>query len=103
MFTYFGHNCFLFETDSNIFIIDPWFSRKGAFFGSWFQQEGKGEGLGVDNKGNKLNFYFVKNKNEAARLKNPNLEYAKQIPEETEPKFIPKKTEHMISIIAAKP
>ena len=37
MFTYFGHNCFLFETDSNIFLIDPWFSRKGAFFGSWFQ------------------------------------------------------------------
>jgi len=65
--------------------------NKNKFFGSWFQQGGKGEGLGVDNKGNKLNFYFVKNKNEAARLKNPNLEYAKQIPEETEPKFIPKK------------
>ena len=37
MFTYYGHNCFLFETDSNLFLIDPWFSNKGAFFGSWFQ------------------------------------------------------------------
>lgn len=37
MFTYFGHNCFLFETDSSLFLVDPWFSKKGAFFGSWFQ------------------------------------------------------------------
>ncbi len=37
MFTYYGHNCFLFETDSCLFLIDPWFSNKGAFFGSWFQ------------------------------------------------------------------
>ena len=65
--------------------------NKNKFFGSWFQQGGKGEGLGVDNKGNKLNFYFVRNKSAAARLKNPNLEYAKKIPEETEPTFTPKK------------
>jgi len=37
MFKYYGHNCFLFETDSSLFLIDPWFSNKWAFFGSWFQ------------------------------------------------------------------
>lgn len=37
MFTYYGHNCFLFETDDAALLIDPWFSRDGAFFGSWFQ------------------------------------------------------------------
>ena len=65
--------------------------NKSTFFGSWFQQGGKGEGIGIDNKGNKLNFYFVKNKNEAAKLKNPNLEFAKKTPEETETIYTPKK------------
>ena len=65
--------------------------NKNKFFGSWFQQGGKGEGLGVDNKGNKLNFYFVRSKSAAARLKNPNLEYAKKIPEENKTTFTPKK------------
>ncbi len=67
-------------------------NNKNKFFGSWFQQGGKGEGIGVNNKGNKLNFYFVKNKSAAERLKNPNLEYAKKIPEENEPTFTPKKS-----------
>jgi len=66
-------------------------NNKNKFFGSWFQQGGKGEGIGVDNKGNKLNFYFVKNKSAAERLKNPYLEFAKKIPEEYEPTFTPKK------------
>ena len=66
--------------------------NKNKFYGSWFQQGGKGEGIGVDNKGNKLNFYFVKNKSAAERLKNPNLEYAKKIPIENEPTFTPKKS-----------
>lgn len=32
-----GHNCFSIETNESLLIIDPWFSRSGAFFGSWFQ------------------------------------------------------------------
>ena len=65
--------------------------NKNKFYGSWFQQNNKGEGLGVDNKGNKLNFYFVSNKKDAEKLKNPNIQYAKKIPKETEPTFTPKK------------
>ena len=65
--------------------------NKNKFYGSWFQQNNKGEGLGVDNKGNKLNFYFVSNKKDAEKLKNPNIEYAKKIPQEIEPTFTPKK------------
>ena len=34
---FYGHNCFLTETSSSVLITDPWFSNKGAFFGSWFQ------------------------------------------------------------------
>ena len=34
---FYGHNCFLTETPSSVLITDPWFSNKGAFFGSWFQ------------------------------------------------------------------
>jgi len=65
--------------------------NKSKYFGSWFQQDGKGEGLGIDNSGNKLNFYFVKNKSAAAKLKNPYLEFAKKKPEEVEEIYTPKK------------
>tara|TARA_B110001450_G_C17661144_1_gene497283 strand:+ start:2008 stop:3609 length:1602 start_codon:yes stop_codon:yes gene_type:complete len=34
---FWGHNCFSVETEKSVLIIDPWFSQKGAFFGSWFQ------------------------------------------------------------------
>ncbi|MAR78385.1 MAG: hypothetical protein CMD43_05550 [Gammaproteobacteria bacterium] len=37
MLYFYGHNCFLTETKTAILVIDPWFSNKGAFFGSWFQ------------------------------------------------------------------
>ena len=36
-FKYWGHNCFSIETKSTALLIDPWFSKKGAFYGSWFQ------------------------------------------------------------------
>jgi UDP-MurNAc hydroxylase len=36
-FTFYGHNCFVFNHDDTILITDPWFSKSGAFFGSWFQ------------------------------------------------------------------
>ena len=36
-FKFLGHNSFQFETHDSILVTDPWFSPKGAFFGSWFQ------------------------------------------------------------------
>jgi UDP-MurNAc hydroxylase len=36
-FTFWGHNCFLVETDSEALLIDPWLNDSGAFFGSWHQ------------------------------------------------------------------
>ena len=34
---FYGHNCFVVETAAALFIIDPWLSPQGAFFGSWHQ------------------------------------------------------------------
>jgi UDP-MurNAc hydroxylase len=36
-FRFLGHNCFLFQSQQSILVTDPWFSDKGAFFGSWYQ------------------------------------------------------------------
>jgi UDP-MurNAc hydroxylase len=36
-FTFWGHNCFLVETDHEALLIDPWLNDTGAFFGSWHQ------------------------------------------------------------------
>lgn len=36
-FTFWGHNCFLIETDREALLIDPWLNTTGAFFGSWHQ------------------------------------------------------------------
>lgn len=36
-FTFWGHNCFLIETDSEALLIDPWLNETAAFFGSWHQ------------------------------------------------------------------
>ena len=36
-FDFYGHNCFAFYKDNTVLITDPWFSKSGAFFGSWFQ------------------------------------------------------------------
>jgi UDP-MurNAc hydroxylase len=36
-FRFLGHNCFLLETETEFFTIDPWLSDRGAFYGSWFQ------------------------------------------------------------------
>ncbi len=37
MYKFYGHNCFKFSGIDSILLTDPWFSEKGAFFGSWFQ------------------------------------------------------------------
>ena len=34
---FWGHNCFSIESNKTLLITDPWFSKSGAFFGSWFQ------------------------------------------------------------------
>ena len=34
---FWGHNCFSIVSDKTLLLIDPWFSKSGAFFGSWFQ------------------------------------------------------------------
>jgi UDP-MurNAc hydroxylase len=36
-FTFWGHNCFLIETESEALLIDPWLNNRGAFYGSWHQ------------------------------------------------------------------
>jgi UDP-MurNAc hydroxylase len=36
-FTFWGHNCFLIETESDALLIDPWLNDDGAFYGSWHQ------------------------------------------------------------------
>jgi UDP-MurNAc hydroxylase len=36
-FTFWGHNCFLIETNDEALLIDPWLNDTGAFFGSWHQ------------------------------------------------------------------
>lgn len=36
-FTFWGHNCFLVETDREALLLDPWLNDTGAFFGSWHQ------------------------------------------------------------------
>jgi UDP-MurNAc hydroxylase len=35
--TFWGHNCFLVDTDSEALLIDPWLNDSGAFFGGWHQ------------------------------------------------------------------
>lgn len=35
--TFFGHACLRFETNQDAILVDPWFTREGAFFRSWFQ------------------------------------------------------------------
>ena len=34
---FYGHNCFLLKKGPTLLVIDPWFSKNGAFYGSWFQ------------------------------------------------------------------
>jgi len=34
---FFGHNCFMLKGSQVNVLTDPWFTKKGAFFGSWFQ------------------------------------------------------------------
>jgi UDP-MurNAc hydroxylase len=36
-FTFYGHNCFLIETENEALLIDPWLNNRGAFYGSWHQ------------------------------------------------------------------
>ena len=35
--TFFGHNCYVLQGENVVVLTDPWLSKKGAFFGSWFQ------------------------------------------------------------------
>ena len=35
--TFYGHNCFFLKGKKITIVSDPWFTNKGAFFGSWFQ------------------------------------------------------------------
>lgn len=34
---FYGHNCFLVETENEVLVIDPWLNSTGAFFGTWHQ------------------------------------------------------------------
>ena len=35
--TFYGHNCYVLEGKDIVVITDPWLTKNGAFFGSWFQ------------------------------------------------------------------
>ena len=35
--TFFGHNCYVLQGDNVVVLTDPWLTKNGAFFGSWFQ------------------------------------------------------------------
>ena len=37
VFSFYGHNCFVIESEDVFLAIDPWLDKAGAFFGSWFQ------------------------------------------------------------------
>ena len=63
---------------------------KGKYFGGWVQQKRKGEGIGIDDDGNQLKFYFVSNKAEALKIKNPYTDFAKKEPSTIENEFTPK-------------
>ena len=41
--TFWGHNCFLVETDTEALLMDPWLNDTGAFFGSWHQWPPNGQ------------------------------------------------------------
>jgi hypothetical protein len=63
---------------------------KGKYFGGWVQQNRKGEGIGIDDDGNQLKFYFVSNKVDALKIKNPYTDFAKKEPSTIENEFTPK-------------
>jgi UDP-MurNAc hydroxylase len=35
--TFWGHNCFLIESEAEALLIDPWLDADGAFYGGWHQ------------------------------------------------------------------
>ena len=35
--TFFGHNCYVLQGKNVVVVTDPWMTKSGAFFGSWFQ------------------------------------------------------------------
>jgi hypothetical protein len=63
---------------------------KGKYFGGWVQQNRKGEGIGIDDDGNQLKFYFVSNKVDALKIKNPYTDFAKKEPSITDKEYTPK-------------
>jgi hypothetical protein len=63
---------------------------KGKYFGGWVQQNRKGEGIGIDDDGNQLKFYFVSNKADALKIKNPYTDFAKKETSTIENEFTPK-------------
>ena len=37
MIKFLGHAGFLYETNNEIILMDPWMSKEGAFDSSWYQ------------------------------------------------------------------
>ena len=37
MLKFFGHAGFMYETNNEILLMDPWMSKEGAFDSSWYQ------------------------------------------------------------------
>ena len=64
--------------------------NKGKYFGGWVQQNKKGEGIGIDDNGNQLKFYFVDNKIDAYNIKSPYTDFAKIPKEQIEKEYVPK-------------
>lgn len=34
---FFGHNCYILQGKNVVVVTDPWLTKSGVFFGSWFQ------------------------------------------------------------------
>jgi hypothetical protein len=64
--------------------------NKGKFFGNWVQRDNRGEGIGINNDGNQLQFYFVSNKIDAYNIKSPYIDFAKKEPSVIEEVYTPK-------------
>lgn len=90
---FWGHNCFSVETEDSVLIIDPWFNKKGAFFGSWFQYPKNHhlEGEVLDLLRNKKNsFVFVTHEHQD----HYDCNFLKKIPENSRiivPNFLDKR------------
>lgn len=64
--SFYGHNCFLIESDDSFLLIDPWLTDAGAFLGSWFQypENHKFQNFAVELTSRKKGFVYLTHEHE---------------------------------------